>query len=195
MTDSDVIAAVSETLRVRMTAALAGLGVPVELHDLATKPSEQSPRVTLFLYDLVEETATRNRAPSTVIVGGVPRSRRAPLSLCLHYMVTAWGGSRDTEQRMLGAVMQRMYEDAILDGPELAGSLAGDTAQLRVSLASMRIDDRARVWWAIGRPYRLSVNYEVRVVDLDVTTSTQIRPVTERVLASGVSPLPPGVTP
>jgi hypothetical protein len=181
-----------------MTAALAGLAVPpliAELHDLSTMPPRDPPRVTLFLYDIVEEPTTRNRAPSTVEMGGLLRTRRQPLSLCLHYMITAWGGSRETEQRMLGRVMQRMYEDAVVDGVELTGSLTGSSAQLRVSLAPMRIDDRARVWWAIGQPYRLSVNYEVRVVDLDVTTTTATAPVTERVLAGGLAPLSPGVVP
>ena len=31
----------------------------------------------------------------------------------------------------------------------------------------MQLEDRARIWWAISLPYRLSVNYEVRVVDID----------------------------
>lgn len=191
MADSDVLAAVSDTLRVRMTAALAGLANPpvlAELHDLSTMPPRDPPRVTLFLYDIVEQATTRNRAPTTELVQGILRTRRPPLSLALFYMVTAWGGSRETEQRMLGRVMQRMYDDAVIDGPELQGTLAGSVAELRVGLAPMRLDDRARVWWAIGQPYRLSVNYEVRVVDLDATTTTAAAPVRERVLSGGVAP-------
>jgi hypothetical protein len=121
-------------------------------------------------------------------VQGVLRSRRPPLSLGLYYMVTAWGGDRVTEQRMLGRVLQRMYDDAILDGPELQGVLAGTTAQLRVALAPLRLDDRARIWWAIGQPYRLSVNYEVRVVDVDATSTTTAAPVVERVVEAAVAP-------
>ena len=193
-----MLAAVSDTLRSRMTAALAGLSVPppvAELHDLSSAPQTDPPRVTLFLYDVVEEAATRNRAPTTELVGGVLRTRKQPLSLALYYMVTAWGGSRDTEQRMLGRVMQRMYDDAIIDGLELQGSLAGSAAGLRVSLAPLRLDDRARVWWAIGRPYRLSVNYEVRVIDIDATTTGSAAPVSVRVLSGGVTAPPAGVTP
>lgn len=189
--DSDVLAAVSETLRRRMAAALVGLQanppLRAELHDLATPPARDPARVTLFLYDIVEQAATRNRAPTVEPVQGVLRSRRAPLSLGLYYMVTAWGGDRDTEQRMLGRVMQRMYDDAVLDGPELQGVLAGTAAQLRVGLAPLRLDDRARIWWAIGQPYRLSVNYEVRVVDVDVTGTTSAAPVRERVLEAGMA--------
>jgi hypothetical protein len=50
----------------------------------------------------------------------------------------------------------------------------------------MQLEDRARVWSAIGQPYRLSVNYEVRVVDIDVTTETSFQPVLARRIDAGV---------
>ena len=100
-------------------------------------------------------------------MGGRLVERKQPLPLRLHYMVTPWGGDRATEQRILGRVLQVLYDDAVIDGPELQGVLAGTTAEVRVSLASMQLEDRARVWWAIGLPYRLSVNYEIRVIDVD----------------------------
>jgi hypothetical protein len=176
-----VLVAVSTTLRDRLRAGLSGLGPPApgaELHDLTTKP--QGPVATLFLYDVVEEPATRNRPKSTELVNGSLVTRKQPLGLCLYYLVTAWGGSRETEQEILGRVMQVLYDDAIIDGPELTGELAGTTVELRVSLSRMQIEDRARIWWAIGKPYRLSVNYEVRVVDLDVETTTSDTPVLSR---------------
>lgn len=194
MTDvasSDVLVAVSQTLQNRLTAGLSTLGPPVpvaELHDLASPPASTPPRATLFLYDVVEEPTSRNRPKSTELVGGTLHVRRPPMALCLHYMVTPWGGDRITEQRILGRVLQVMYDDAVIDGPELQGVLAGTTAQLRVCLASMRVDDRARVWFAIGQPYHLSVNYEVRVVDVDPLTTTQAGPVVVREVRAGVTP-------
>ena len=50
----------------------------------------------------------------------------------------------------------------------------------------MQLEDRARVWWAIGQPYRLSVNYEVRVVDIDAEMLGRRRPGAESSRASGV---------
>lgn len=184
-----MLVAVSETLRSRLTARLSTLGPPVpiaELHDLASPPANSPPRATLFLYDVVEESAVRNRPKSTRIVAGNLVTRKQPLGLCLHYLVTAWGGSPATEQEILGRVMQVMYDDAVIDGAELSGSLAGSTTQLRVSLARMQLEDRARVWWAIGQPYRLSVNYHVRVVDIDAETDTTTAPVISRRLDLGV---------
>jgi hypothetical protein len=187
---SDVLVAVSETLQNRLTAGLSTLGPPVpvaEVHDLASMPSNAPPRATLFLYDVVQEPTVRNRPKSSRLVGGNLMVHKQPLGLCLHYLVTAWGGDRSTEQQILGRVMQVMYDDAVIDGVELAGSLAGTATQLRVSLSPMALEDRARVWWAIGQPYRLSVNYEVRVVDLDPVTESSTSPVLSRRIDAGAS--------
>jgi hypothetical protein len=183
----DVIAAVSETLEARLTAGLASIGPPApvaELHDLVATPAP--PRVTLFLYDIVEEPTTRNRAKTRRVVAGDILIRKQPLGLGLYYMVTAWGGDRLSEQRMLGKVLQVLYDDATLDGTQLQGSLAGTPAQLRVSLAPLHLEDRSRIWFSIGKSYRLSINYEVRLVDIDVDTEISTAPVRERRLEAGV---------
>ena len=188
MANSDVLASASQTLIARLNAGLSTLGPPVPtavLDDLTARPPGVPPRVTLFLYDIVEDATLRNRCQTTEILAGQLVTRKQPLALCMHYMMTAWGGDRLTEQRILGRVMQVLYDDAIIDGPELDGVLAGTAAELRVSLSTMRLDDRARVWWAINQPYRLSVNYEVRVVDIDANQQTSSAPVRLRELVPG----------
>ena len=102
-------------------------------------------------------------------------------------MVTPWGGDRATEQQILGRVLQVLYDDAVIDGVDLVGVVAGTPIELRVSLASMQIEDRARVWWAIGQPYRLSINYEVRVVDIDADSSEEADPVLSRRVRTGLT--------
>lgn len=189
MATSDVISAVSATLEARLTTGLGTLGPPAptaQLHDLVTPVTSDPPTVTLFLYDIVEDPTVSNRPKSTrVAADGSLKIRKQPLGLCLYYMVTAWGGDRHTEQRLLGRVMQVLYDDAILDGVELLGVLAGTPAQLNVNLAALRLEDRARVWSAIGQTYRLSVNYEVRVADIDAEDETTASPVIQRNLAAG----------
>jgi hypothetical protein len=139
----------------------------------------------VFRDQVIEDRSVRNRAKTTRVVNGDIVVRKPPLGLCLHYMVSAWGGDRHTEQRMLGRVLQVLYDDAVLDGPELFGVLAGTAASLHVSLAPLDLEDRARVWWAIGQTYRLSVNYEVRVVNVDAETEVSSVPVRERHLGLG----------
>ena len=189
MANSDVISAVSKTLEARLTLGLGSLNsgaLQAQLHDLVTPVSSDSPMVTLFLYQIVEDPSVRNGSKTSRIVNGDLKILKQPLGLCLHYMVTAWAGDRHTEQRMLGCVLRTLYDDAIIDGPELLGVLAGTPANLHVSLAPLDLEDRARVWSAIGQTYRLSVNYEVRVVNIDAETETTAAPVAARHLGSGV---------
>jgi hypothetical protein len=187
--NADVISAVSATLESRLTVGLSTLGPPAptaQLHDLVTPVTEDPPTVTLFLYQILEDASVRNRAKTKRVVGGELLVRKQPLGLRLQYMVTAWGGDRHTEQRMLGRVMQVLYDDAMLDGLDLSGVLAGSDARIEVNLSPIELEDRARVWSAIGQTYRLSVNYEVRVVDIDAETDTSATPVRERHIGSGV---------
>jgi hypothetical protein len=45
----------------------------------------------------------------------------------------------------------------------------------------LTLEERARVWYAIEKPYRLSLTYEVRVVNLDAVTVQTVVPVNNRV--------------
>jgi uncharacterized protein DUF4255 len=175
-----------------LTTGLATLGIAnppqAVLDDLTAPPvTTTNPVVTLFLYDIVEDPSARNRPKMRRVVGTDVLIRKQPLALTLRYMLTAWGGDRQTEQRMLGRSLQILYEDAILDGPDLQGVLTGTDAQLHVSLAPLHLEDRARVWFAIGQTYRLSINYEVRVVNLDVSFEETASAVLERRLEAGVA--------
>jgi len=174
-----------------MNTALSTLGNPppaAQLNDLTGAITSDPPTVTVFLYQIAEDRTVRNRPKTTDVVNGHVIVRKPPLGLCLHYMISAWGGDPETEQRLLGRVLQVLYDDAVIDGPELTGVLAGTQAALNVSLAPLDLEDRARVWHAIGKPYRLSVNYEVRVVNIDPETEIGLVPVRERHLDIGLVP-------
>jgi hypothetical protein len=88
------------------------------------------------------------------------------MALLLKYLLTPWSGDRLTDHRILGRVMQVLYDRAILSGPVLGGGLAGTDQALKITLSALTLDERARVWYSVQRPYRLSVAYEVRVVNL-----------------------------
>ena len=82
---------------------------------------------------------------------------------------------RDTDQRIIGRTLQTLYDDAIISGPSLTGGLANTSQALKVKLVALELEDRARVWHAIQRPYRISLVYEVRFVNLD-PTAMELRP-------------------
>jgi Pvc16 N-terminal domain len=171
MADFGVIGDVSSILETTLTRAFATLqpGPPVAMvHDLSGTVPTTPPTLTITLYEVVEDGSARNRPPTVQTTPTGPGLRKPPMALLLRYLLTPWGGDPITEQRMAGRALQVLYQDAILGGPRLQGDLQGSADALKVTLAPLSLEERARVWYAIQKPYRLSLNYEVRVVKLDV---------------------------
>ena len=183
MPDFGVIADVSETLRNVLNDALSTLAPPAgaELHDLRGNIPDMPARLTIFLYDVQEDPSARNRPRVRGIMPPDDLSvRKPPMALVLRYLLTPWSDSRVTDHIILGRAMQVLYDDAVLNGTQLAGGLALTDEALKVTLAPLSLDERSRVWFAIQKPYRLSIAYEVRVVNLDPELFERQRPVSSR---------------
>ncbi|HLK05661.1 MAG TPA: DUF4255 domain-containing protein [Candidatus Acidoferrum sp.] len=184
MPDYGVIADTSVTLQTVLTQALQPLdpmAPPVaEISDLQGTITTSPARLTLFLFETVEDPSAKNRpkvvtpTPPTITV------KKPPMALLLRYMLTPWSGDRVTDHKILGRAMQVLYDGAILSGTQLQNGLAGTNQALKVTLSPLTIEERARVWYAIQKPYRLSVTYEVRVVNLDAIGADQFVPASRR---------------
>jgi hypothetical protein len=142
--------------------------------------------LTITLYEILEDAPSRNRPRPEQQVGTAVVSTKPPMALRLHYLLTPWGGDSVTEQQILGRAMQALYDDAILAGTDLLGGLRGSPDTLKITLIPLTLEDRARVWYAIQKPYRLSVNYEVRVVNLDAVSQLRDEVVQSRTLDAGL---------
>jgi hypothetical protein len=182
-----VIDAVSLTLKAVLDAALDPL-LPAanepfaEVHDLQGTVPTNPARVTLFLYDVLEDPSARNRPR---VRGEVPPDislRKPRVALLLRYLITPFSTSRETDQAMLTRVVQSFYDGAIISGPLLHPDLANTDTVLKVTLAQLSLEDRTRVWNSLQRPYRLSVVYEARVANVDTLTQQTFTPVSRRSL-------------
>lgn len=190
-----VIADVSETLVAAIDAALVALDPTnpprAMMHDFAGTISTNPPTMVLFLYEVSQEPTTRNRPPLREEAPGGVLLTKPPLPLMLRYLLTPFAGDRPTEQRMLARTVQRLYEHPIKLGPDLVGDpaplgLVGTTVALKVHLTMLTLEERTRVWASIQRPYRLSVIYEVRLVELDAEEQTPGTTVRSRRLETAV---------
>jgi hypothetical protein len=194
--DYNVIADVSSILRTTLDEALSDLNPApqVLLNDLSESTPPAGPALTVFLYEIAEDPPSRNRPPVRTEPDGSATGRvvqrKPPMALLLRYLLTAWGGDQITQHQMLGRAMQTLYDNAIIAGPQLTGSLAGSTDALHLTFTQLLLDQKSWVWFALQKPYRLSLNYEVRVVNLDSTVELSARPVLSRSLVS----TPPGRT-
>jgi uncharacterized protein DUF4255 len=181
--DYNVIADVSLTLQAVLTDALSVFDPPphpiAEVHDLQGAIPTAPARLTLFLFEVGEDPSVRNRPR---VQGSTPNvtSKKPPMGLLLKYLVTPWGGDRTTDHKILARAIQVLYDGPILSGTQLQGGLAGTDQALKVTLAPLTLEERARVWYAIQKPYHLSVTYEVRVVNLEAITEDRFRPVAGR---------------
>ncbi|MGW5443541.1 DUF4255 domain-containing protein [Streptomyces asiaticus] len=192
MGDFGVIADVSTVIVDSLTQALRGLSQvepPIaELNDLSETVQTPPPKLTVFLYEIAEDPTSRNRPPVRSQPPDPLTTRKPPMALLLRYLITPWGGDQATQHRMLGRALQTFYDDAILDGAQLSGSLAASTDALHLSLTPLTLDQKSWVWYAIQKPYRLSLNYEVRVVNLDSAVEAPVHPVHSRVISGAGLP-------
>lgn len=192
MARHSVIADISETLQAAISAALVVLD-PAEppeavVQDYSTDPRTSPASMVLFLYEVAQDIATRNRPPLREDTPAGVVLRKPPLTLVLRYLLTPFGGSRETEQRMLARTMQALYDQPILFGPALrgedvsVGGLRGSNAAIKLTLAVLTLEERTRIWHSIQRPYRLSVVYEAKLAEVESDATAQVGRVRTRLL-------------
>lgn len=183
MADYPVIDDVSETLRVVLTNGLSSLtpAPTVQVHDLQGPIATTPAHVTICLYDVIEDPSAKNRPRrKRPDAAGNIRVEKAPMALLLRYMITPWSGTRAADHQILGRVVQILYDGAIIHGTDLQGGLAGTSDALKIMMAPIPLQERFWLWQAVTKAYRISVTYEVRVVNLDTTEAQLVRPTASR---------------
>lgn len=97
----------------------------------------------------------------------------APLPVRLHYLITpiinttvAVAGP-ETEQVILGKIMQTFHDHPTLRGADLQDDYIGTEVELNVRLESLALEEITRVWDALEGSYQLSLSYEVSVVNIE----------------------------
>jgi hypothetical protein len=141
--------------------------------------------VSLWLYRLVRDEQTLNRPPQK---SAPDRIRRQPLPVRLHYLVTpivtsaAGAPAPETEQTVLGRILQTFLDTPMLSGAALAGPFEGTKVELAVRLETLPLEEITRVWDSLERSYRLCLSYEVGVVAIDSLREDNLAPVVDIVL-------------
>lgn len=122
--------------------------------------------LSVWLYRIIRDDQRLNAPPQRLDRNHL---RRAPLPVRLHYLITPHisndaEASPETEQMILGKVLQMFYDHPTLRGTDLQGDFEGTTVELNVRLEPLSLEEITRVFDALDRPYQLSVSYEVSVV-------------------------------
>jgi hypothetical protein len=176
MSDYRAIAGVSSTLQTLLTdfmtappdITLAPPDVPVD--------GKSGKRINLYLYLVAENAYLKNQE----IPGqGYPGDYgHPPLSLNLHYLLTAYGekeSSPDSDlmaQQLLGDAMRVLHDFAIITPAMgiLDPSLVGEFERIKITMHPSSVEELAKIWTALPKAnFRRSASYEVSVVQIEST--------------------------
>ena len=159
--------------------ALGGTMV-VRLNTPGEMQQRQIEGLSVWLYRVVRDEDRLN-APARRITPLLVEE--PPLPMRLHYLMTpltnpALVDGPETEQVIMGKVLQILHTSPILRGAALRGDFAGTEVELDIHLEPMSLEEITQVWDALGGSYQLSVSYEVSVVDIESElTPTAAHPV------------------
>jgi len=170
MSVSTAIGMVSESLR----ALLAGemrLAPSVPVTVLAPDEAGGERRINLFLYK-VQENASLKNLDWQVKPGAPNKMTLPPLSLNLFYLLTPYAANdpqtgNAVAHEILGEAMRVFYEHPVVPDDYLAAGLQDSNEQISIMLNTLNVDELSQVWHTFSHPFRLSVLYEISVVQLD----------------------------
>lgn len=152
--------------------------------DAAADPVDK-PGVSLYLYRVTVNEHLRNdtqRYPD-----GIP-----PLTVNLHYLLTVWADLAKDEHQLIAWAMRTMHTHQALSPSDLTPDGewgAGEVVQ--IIPAEISLEDLTRIWNSLHRPFRPSLTYLARAVQIDVKGPPTGKPVVARRLSfSGQGPTP-----
>ncbi|MCL4706183.1 DUF4255 domain-containing protein [bacterium] len=149
-------------------------------------PDEESTfdkRLNLFLYQIVESPFLRNSDwqprlddPATIMA--------PPLSVKLYYLLTPYTTSQQElgqadAHGILGEAMRVFHEFAIV--PELyLAETSLVPGQIKITPTPLSLDDLSKIWNSLKNPFRLSVAYEVSLLQIDLSAAQELPKRVER---------------
>jgi hypothetical protein len=140
---------------------VVSLATPQEMNE---KPAEG---LSVWLYRIIRDEQRLNDPPVRISVSEL---QPPPLPVRLHYLITPvtnqQTGDPETEQLIVGKVLQLFHSQSVLRGTDLQAEFSGMEIELRVRLEPQSLEEITRVWEALEGSYQLSLSYEVSVVNI-----------------------------
>jgi hypothetical protein len=101
---------------------------------------------------------------------------RPPLTVDLHFLMTAWSDEALFEQVILAWSMQQLHQHPILEASSLSPANWQPEDRVQVIPTDLSLEDIMRIWDSLQPSYRLSVAYVARVVRIDSAEDPQQAP-------------------
>ena len=181
MSSNTAIKDVTRGLQMLLLSQLSGVSSAAQVSLLP--PGEPMPSglgVNLYLYRVMESPFTKNQPwPGDK---KTPPSDSPALGLELYYLLTPFAPAPDPSatigddaHTMLGAAMLAFHQYPILNDVHIKGfdadtvlpqGILNSFEQVKIRLAITSLEELSKIWATINQPYRLSVAYEVSLIEL-----------------------------
>lgn len=117
-----------------------------------------TPKLSMFLYQIVENSHLRNVEPKPI---GIDQMRYSPLALDLYYIFTPFANNRETEIIILERIMQIFYDNAVIKDEMLTVSLKeSGNDKIRVIANNLSFEELNKLWERFpNKDFKLSVSY------------------------------------
>jgi hypothetical protein len=191
MSKFTAIWAVSKTLQTLLETEMKAdpqfstMQVPISLESpraiRAPGSAIPSTSLSIWLYRVTRNEFTLNNRPPRTVLNQLPYP---PIPVDLYYLITPMNEDPESQQVVLGKVLQVFNDRAVLRGSDLQASLQGGTEELRLILEALTLEELTRVWHSLQEPYQLSLSYNVQVVTIESnneplrTTPVEVRETT-----------------
>jgi hypothetical protein len=150
-------------------------------HQIAKGISGAAGGYTICLYRVSITTSHRNQPPRTD-AAGILHNPSVPLDL--HYLITPWASSPDTQQRMLGWLVRELEDSRLFHGepinallppsPAGTGSTCFTPGELvEVGFESLPLTEVFNLWDKLRQQLPPSVAYTARMVMIDSSVVIQ----------------------
>lgn len=144
--------------------------------------------VNLYLYRVMESPFTKNQPwPGD---RKTPASDTPALGLELSYLLTPFAPATDPAttdgddaHTMLGAAMLAFHQFPVLNDVHIPGfdadrvlpaDVLNSFERIKIRLAVTSLEELSKIWSTINQPYRLSVAYEVSLIELAATSPSPV---------------------
>jgi Pvc16 N-terminal domain len=172
------LSATSKTLKLFLEDKLDGLigGTKiVSLNNPQQMAENHLTGLSVWLYRIVRDDQTLNAAAERPSRNKV---KRTCLPFRFHYLIApilkTKGDGAETEQQILGKVIQSLHDTPILRGGDLKGDLEGKNLELYLRMEPLTLEEITKIWDALDASYQLCVSYEVSVVCIESTVEEEI---------------------
>jgi hypothetical protein len=167
-----------------------------ELHGVAVnlappKDAGSGTRLTLFLYKVIQNAELKNDGRRFLPPDGSGRhmEQEAPLTVDLHYLLTAHATDLFDAHQALSGAMRVLYDNAVLRGSRLVSPDSRgltDDSVLRITLDPLSTEEMNRIWSLFpDTPYEISVAYLVTPVPIESGRTESTAPVVDQLHDQG----------